>query len=104
MDMATWAVVIAAGALLMNFTDKVFGGGSRLSGRLAKIETNILGIQEDIKTLVEAMRQMADMRGDIRVLDTRLLAAEKDIRELRHGEGFVRNQSPSAPGINREYP
>jgi len=98
MDAGTWAVFIAAGALLMNFTDKIFGGGSRLSGRLAKIETNILGIQEDIRTLVEAMKQMADMRGDIRVLDTRILATEQDIRELRHGEGFVQRR------INGEYP
>lgn len=35
--------------------------------------------------------------------DTRLLAAEKDIRELRHGDGFVRNRNATEPGINREY-
>jgi hypothetical protein len=26
-----------------------------------------------------------------------------DIRELRHGEGFVRNRFVSEPEINREY-
>lgn len=100
MDMGTWAVLIAAGALLMNFTDKVFGGSSRLSGRLAKIETSVLAMQDEIRTLVKTMDKIADMRGDIRVLDTRVLATEQDIRELRHGEGFVRGER----GIDRQYP
>lgn len=99
MDMATWAVLIAAGALILNLGDKIFGGGNRLTGRLTKIETSIIAMQEEIKRLVDAMSKIADMRGDIRVLDTRILAAEQDIRELRHGDGFVKNRAPGAPGL-----
>ena len=73
----------------MNFTDKVFNNRARLSSRLTTIETSVIAMQEEIKRLVETMSKIADMRGDIRVLDTRLLAAEQDLRELRHGEGFV---------------
>jgi len=99
MDAGTWAVLIAAGAFLMNFTDKVFGGGARLSGRLSKIETSMMSMQEEIKRLVDTMSKIADMHGDIRVLDSRLLSAEQDIRELRHGQGFVRGPG----GIDREF-
>ncbi|ULK98832.1 hypothetical protein [Bradyrhizobium sp. I71] len=88
---------------MLNFVDKIFGGGWKLSNRITKLETGVDGIQAEIRKLVEAIGKIADMRGDIRVLDTRLLTAEKDIRELRHGDGFVRNRSPSDPGINREY-
>ena len=100
MDMATWAVLIAAGALLMNFTDKVFGGGARLSSRLTTIETSVIAMQEEINRLVETMSKIADMPGDIRVSNMRLLAAEQDLRQRRHGESFVRGPRV----IDGEYP
>lgn len=103
MDAGIWAILIAAGALMLNFVDKIFGGGWKLSNRITRLETGVDGIQLEIRKLVEAIGKIADMRGDIRVLDTRVLAAEQDIRELRHGEGFVRNRVTTDPGINREY-
>jgi hypothetical protein len=103
MDASTWAVLIAAGALLMNFADKIFGTGSRLSGRLSTIEASMLSMQNEIKRLVDTLDKIADMRSDIRVIDTRLLAAEHDIRDLQHGKGFVQNRSLNQPGINGEY-
>ena len=99
MEMAVWAVLIAAGALLLNFVDKVWGGGWRLSNRLTAIETSQEGTRSELAAIAKALREIADMRGDIRVLDTRVTAAEQDIRELRHGQGFVRGPG----GIDREY-
>ncbi|MGV1446083.1 hypothetical protein ACVSQ4_27825 [Klebsiella pneumoniae] len=96
MDMGTWAVLISACALLLNFTDKIFGGGTRLSGRLTKIEAGMLAMQDEVKRLVETMAKVADMRGDIRVLDTRLLMVEQDIKELRHGDGYIKARSAPA--------
>jgi len=101
MDAGTWAVIIAAGALMMNFTDKLFGGGARLSGRLTKIETGMISMQDEIRRLVDTMGKIADMRGDIRVLDTRILANEQDIRELRHGDGWVKPNNRG--GLDGEY-
>jgi len=101
MDPGTWAVIIAAGALMMNFTDKLFGGGARLSGRLTKIETGMISMQDEIRRLVDTMGKIADMRGDIRVLDTRILANEQDIRELRHGDGWVKPNNRG--GLDGEY-
>jgi hypothetical protein len=102
-DTATWAIMIAAGAFILNIVDKVWGSGWKLSSRLTTIETSVGGMQAEISKLVDAVSKIADMRGDLRVLDTRLASAEQDIRELRHGDGFIRNRSPADPGVNREY-
>lgn len=83
---------------MLNFVDKIWGGGWKLSNRITKLETGVDGIQSEIRKLVEAISKIADMRGDIRVIDTRLLACEDDVRELRHGRGFVRES------VDREYP
>lgn len=66
----------------MNFTDKIFGGGARLSGRLSKIETHAFDAGRN-QGLVDTMGKIADMRE-------RVLSAEQDIRELRHGDGWVK--------------
>lgn len=56
-------------------------------------------MQAEIKKLGEIMINLADIRGDIKTLETRVSATEQDIRELRHGRGFV--QGPH--GVDREY-
>ena len=94
------AVIIAGVTLAFNVSLHFFGGGWKLSGRLTSIETGMETVREEIKKLGDVLIKMADMRGELRVLDTRMVAAEKDIRELRHGEGFVRGQR----GIDKEYP
>ena len=86
---------------MLNFVDKIWGGGWKLSNRITKLETGVDGIQAEIRKLVEAIGKIADMRGDIRVLDTRVLSAEQDIRELRHGKGFIRDRRDAVDG---EYP
>ncbi len=63
------------------------------------LKKDILGMQGDIKKLGDILVNLADLRGEIKVHDTRITAAEQDIRELRHGEGFVRGPR----GIDREY-
>lgn len=80
------------------------GGGWKLSGRLTSVKTSMKGVREDFKELSNVLVNMAQTRGDYRVLDQRLLAVEKHVDELPYGEGFVRNQTPAVPGINREYP
>lgn len=98
------AVLVAIATFIFNASLHLFGGGWKLSNRLTKIEASVLGMQEEIRKLTAVLREIADMRGDIRVLDTRLVAAEQDIRELRHGDGFVRNVNPNHPGVNKQYP
>jgi hypothetical protein len=51
------------------------------------------GIQTEIKKIGEVLVQQADQ-------NRRIIHLEDDVRELRHGEGFVRGPR----GIDREYP
>lgn len=71
-----------------------------LRNTVANIKTEVTGMQVEIKKLGDILVAQADMRGDMRVLENRVTATEQDIRELRHGKGFV--QGPR--GIEREYP
>lgn len=54
---------------------------------------SIAGIQSEIKKIGEVLINQADQ-------NRRIIHLEDDVRELRHGEGFVRGQR----GIDREYP
>lgn len=71
-----------------------------LKNTVANIKDEVKGMQTEIKKLGDILVAQADMRGEIKVLETRLLAVEQDIRELRHGDGFVKGTR----GIEREYP
>ncbi|PYF05055.1 hypothetical protein BJ122_102281 [Rhodopseudomonas faecalis] len=46
---------------------------------------DITGIQTEIKQIGQILITQADMRGEIKVLETRIDAAERDIRDLRIG-------------------
>jgi hypothetical protein len=71
----------------------IIGGGMTvfitLKNTVANIKTEVAGMQTEIKKLGEILIAQADIRGELKVLGTRLLAVEGDIRELRHGDGFV---------------
>ncbi len=84
-------IVIAAGGIGVFVTMK---------NTVANIKSEVEGMQIEIKKLGEILVAQADIRGEIRVLGTRVTATEHDIRELRHGQGFVRGPQ----GIDREYP
>lgn len=100
MESGTIAIVIAGLAFGFNVVLHLFGGGWSLSKRLTAFESAISNMQIEIKKLGDVLVKMADMRGELRVLDTRIAAAEQDIRELRHGDGFIRGRQ----GVDREYP
>ncbi|MDB6086567.1 MAG: hypothetical protein JWN43_4448 [Gammaproteobacteria bacterium] len=64
------------------------------------LKNNLAAMQAEIKKLGDILVSLADMRGEIKVLNTRVTAAEQDIRELQHGDGFVKGPR----GVDREYP
>lgn len=53
------------------------------------LKKDIDAMQAEIKKLGEILVSLADLRGEIKTLNTRMTAAEQDIRELRHGDGYV---------------
>jgi len=91
------AAIIGGGILVLvtlkNDVKSLKDGASNLKGDLQQM-------QAEIKKLGDILIKLADIRGEIRVLDTRLTAAEQDVRELRHGNGFV--QGPR--GVDHEFP
>jgi len=101
METALPMLVIAGVTLAFNVALHIFGGGWKLSNRLSSMETTLNSVQTELKKLSDVLIRMADMRGEMRVLDTRVTAAEQDIRELRHGQGFVRG---ARIGVEGEYP
>jgi hypothetical protein len=100
------AVMIEQTITLGNIIEivSIIGGGITvfvtLRNTVANIKTEVAGMQIEIKKLGEILIAQANIRGEIKVIETRMLAAEQDIRELRHGDGFVKGSR----GIEREYP
>jgi len=74
----------------------ICGGGLTvfitLRSTVANMKEDVTAMQAEIKKLAEVITKMA-------VTDVRLTNVEQDIRELRHGEGFVKGPR----GIDREY-
>jgi hypothetical protein len=89
---------IVGGGLLVLWTLKA--DVNSLKSGAQTLKTEFAGMQAEIKKLTDILVNLADIRGEIRVHDTRITAAEQDIRELRHGDGFVRGPR----GVDREYP
>ena len=66
---------------------------TNLGKDLTRMEADFFDMKIEIKKVGDVLIQMA-------VTDTRLTNAEQDIRELKHGQGFVRGSR----GIDHEYP
>ena len=62
---------------------------------VGNIKTDMVDMKAEIKKVGEVLIKMA-------VVNTRLDNAESDIRELRHGRGFIKDRSQG--GINGEWP
>ena len=48
------------------------------------LKDDFVAMQSEIKKLSEILINLADIRGDIKTLSTRVAAAEQDIREMRN--------------------
>ncbi|QOG20476.1 hypothetical protein [Bradyrhizobium sp. SEMIA] len=89
---------IVGGGVLVLMTLKT--DVSALKSGARGLKADIAAMQAELKKLSDVLISLADIRGEIKVLDTRLTGAEQDIRELRHGDGFVQGRR----GIDRQYP
>lgn len=61
----------------------------RLNNNVVRLTTDFGSMQVEIKKLGEILITQANIRGELQGITTRLSTAEQDIRELRHGDGFV---------------
>jgi hypothetical protein len=55
------------------------------------------GITDNLKILNNSFSKLSDVLSEAAVQNSRLSRVEDDVRELRHGRGFVQN------GINGEW-
>lgn len=69
-----------------------------LRNTVGNMKNDLTDLKAEIKKLGEIMIDMADIRGELKVSSNRITACEQDIRELRHGNGFVQRD------VNGEYP
>ena len=53
------------------------------------VQTIMQSMQSEITRMGNILEKIADLKGDIRVMENRVNRAEEDIRELQHGEGMV---------------
>ena len=63
------------------------------------LQRDVASIQTEIKKMGDILTKMAVAETRLDNTDTRLTNVERDIRELRHGNGFVRGST----GIDREF-
>lgn len=81
--------VIAGGGIAALATVK--NSVTNFRGEIKAMKLDFIDVKTEIKKVGEVLIKMA-------VTDQRLANAEQDIRELRHGHGFVQRD------INGEYP
>lgn len=81
----------------------IVGGGLmvliKLNNNVVSLKTDVGGMQTEIKKLGDILIAQANLRGEIQGITTRLATAESDLRDLRHGDGFIRGPR----GVDKEY-
>lgn len=63
-----------------------------IHSKLTQLSSDVSQIKEHQKTLMDSLNQINNILTKIAVQDTRLNMLEKDIDELRHGQGFISKQ------------
>jgi K+/H+ antiporter YhaU regulatory subunit KhtT len=61
------------------------------------LRSTVSNIKEDVQGMQNEIKKLADIITRMAVTDLRLTNVEQDIREMRHGKGFVQES------INGEY-
>jgi hypothetical protein len=88
---------ILAGGLAVLYTLK--GDVKALKDGAVALKFDLEKMQSEITKLGEILINLADIRGDIKVLNNRITLTETDIRELRRGHGWIQGTQ----GVDREY-
>lgn len=78
----------------------IIGGGLMvvitMRGDVANIKAEVGGIQLEVRKIGDVLITQTDQ-------NRRILHLEEDVRELRHGDGYVQTRR-GVVGIDREYP
>lgn len=69
----------------------IIGAFLWLRVELVNLRGDINQIKEHQKTLMESLKQLNNILTQIAVQDARINMIEKDIDELRHGQGYIKS-------------
>lgn len=86
-------VTIAGGGMLVLITMK---------NTVAVLQRDVGAIQVEIKKMGDILTKMAVTETRLDNMDLRVTNSERDIRDMRRGEGFIRQNHRSS--IDGEYP
>lgn len=82
----------------------ILGGGFmvmvKLNNNVVSLKSDVSAIQAEISKLGEVLIKMAVTDTRVAAADIRIANLERDLRELRHGDGFIKGYR----GIDKEYP
>lgn len=98
MDTGNAALIIAFASLAFTILVKFFDGSRNNTATITMMDVTMKMMQEDVREMTKAVKEIADVKSDIRDMNTRMLRAEEDIRNMRRGEGFI-----VRPNDNREH-
>ena len=74
----------------------ILGGGLIV---LIKLNNSVTVLKTDVSMMQLEIVKIGDVLTKLAVTETRLSNIERDVRELRHGDGFVKGHR----GIDHEY-
>lgn len=77
----------------------IIGGGLLV---LVTLRNTVSNLKNDMTDMKEEIKKVGQVLVTLAVTTTRLDNVEQDIRELKHGRGFIVPRSDG--GINGEYP
>ncbi len=69
---------------------------------LATLRSTVGRLASDIVDVKAELKKLADVLVTLAVTSKRLDNVEEDVRDLKHGRGFIKQRSDG--GINGEYP
>lgn len=91
---------ISAGNLIQVVA--MLGGGLvvlvTLRNTVARLQTDVGSVQTEVKKMGDILVKMAVAENRLDNTDTRLTIVERDLRDLRRGEGWIRGGRESLEG------
>lgn len=85
-----WTINVNTLVAVLGFIVTAFTVFASLKGDVRVLKHDVSMVREQQKIINEAFSQLGKILTQVAVQDTRLSMMEKNIDELRHGQGFVR--------------
>ena len=77
----------------------IIGGGFTA---LITLRSTVNNLKEDMTAMKTEIKKVGEVLVKMAVTQTRLDNVEQDIRDMKHGRGFIQQRSDG--GVNGEYP